>query len=214
MHPLVEGWSTVIIGIWNIPIFSPEWMSGRLTDTKNIGIEIPINNPASFPRFSFDNIYLRFESNRLILSPREPNEELLQITEKVALKALEELPYTPVVAVGVNFQYVEEDPQGPLLNLFNLSDNSDLSGAGAIVKSTSISRQLDLSGQILRLKVTLRTDDKIVFDLNFHQDVTSAEEAKEHLDRRTVDFHRKGIELLEKAYALEGISKAVGANSK
>lgn len=39
-----EGWS-VVVGFWNRMIFSPEWVTQKLTTQKEIGIEIPVGQP-------------------------------------------------------------------------------------------------------------------------------------------------------------------------
>jgi hypothetical protein len=105
MKPATEKWSIVVLGHWNSAIFSPGWIAGRLTSSKEIGIEFAVDEPMQPPRFSFDGIYLRLAERRLVLAPSTPDDAVLQQMEGVACRVLQELPHTPVSAVGGNFQF-------------------------------------------------------------------------------------------------------------
>ena len=56
MKPLVDNFTVVIVGLWNINIFTPEWLKNNLFEINNeekLLIELPINGFGP-TRFSYD----------------------------------------------------------------------------------------------------------------------------------------------------------------
>ncbi len=202
MKALTEGWSIVLAGTWNAPIFSPKWISEHLTKATDIGIEVPINNPALRPRFVFDNLYLQIGQGRLALSPHKPTGELMERAEGVAKIILNDLKHTPLTAVGINFQFLEDSPKPNLLSIFNFSDSNDLTDLEIKVTQSSINRCFNVGEQELNLTVTLREETKVLFDLNFHSVASDATGALDSLRDKALSHMNEGIALLNKLYGL------------
>jgi hypothetical protein len=187
-------------GSWNRRIFSPAWVSGRLTTAKEIGIEVPVDNPGLPIRLTFDDIHLSVTSGKLVLTMDRPEDALLQRCREVAIQALRELPHTPLMAVGVNYQFVADQPEEPLLHVFNLSDNNSLSDAGVRMRSTVIQRNLLFEEQTINLSLTFGDDQKVLVAFNFHKDTASSEQAVDFLTAHSTDLKEKTFELLNKIY--------------
>ncbi len=201
MQPNLDGWSIVVAGHWNFRILRPEWIIEHLTDSKNVGIEIPISNPSLPPRFRFDDLILRADGQRLVVSPESTDESVLQRVELVARKVLLELPHTPVTATGVNFQFVEKEPDADLLRIFKVEDTAALADGGFSVQATSIQRRLESTNGILNLTATLSEDSDVVMDFNFHLDVTFTHDAADFLDSAILGFQDRACRLLDEVYA-------------
>ncbi len=200
LKPKTDGWSIVVAGHWNRKIFCPAWISSRLTTTKNIEIEVPVDNPGLPIRLTFDGIHLSVTSNKLVLTVDRPDDTLLERCREVAIKALKELPHTPLMAVGVNYVFIAEQPDEPLLRVFCLSDNNSLSDADVKIRSTLIHRSLLIQDQTINLSLTLADDNKVHVAFNFHKDTPSTEQAVAFLTAHSTDLKEKTFELLNKIY--------------
>ncbi|MBF0524205.1 MAG: hypothetical protein HQK56_03810 [Deltaproteobacteria bacterium] len=201
MKAYLEGWSIVLAGYWNHNIFSPEWITEHLTDSTKIKIEFPMSKPLTHPRYRFDNIILQFTPNELVLSPEYQNNSTLLSLESVAIKILTELQHTPLSAVGINFWFVEDDPQRTLLGIFGISDTQSLSTHGFKIKSTTVERTLTDDTLIINLMLQYKEDGKISIGFNFHCLVSSTAEAKKFIETFNVkSLRQRAYEILDSVY--------------
>jgi hypothetical protein len=200
MQPRTEGWSIVVVGHWNSAIFSPGWIAGRLTSSKEVGIEFAVDEPIQPPRFTFDGISLRLAERRLVLAPSTPDDIVLQQMEDVACKVLGELPHTPISAIGINFQFLEPEPVGTIAELFDLKDGGPLSDSGFLLKSTDIKRTVERDDQLLNLTLSFRENSTILIDFNFHREVKGAPAAREALAAGVVKLKALAFGVLSDIY--------------
>jgi len=162
-----------VAGYWNPAIFSPEWIGRELEQPGDINIEFSVALPAATPRFSFDRMYLQVGVSRLVVSPESPDAELLDRCAMFANRVVTKLPHTPMMAAGINFQYLEDQPQGALVQLFQLSDANALADKGFKVASTSIAREIQCaSGDLLNLTAKFTHEDAVSVHFNFHREST------------------------------------------
>jgi len=203
MKAIPDGWAIVLVGNWNIPLFSPPWISGRLTEAKEIGIELAFNIPAFKPRFSFDDVYLTFSDKKLLLKPKVASDELMLRLETIAARILTDLPHTPVTGLGINFKFLVENPSGLILDLFKLKDFSNLSDAGVVIKQTNILRKLVIDGKILNLGILFQEGGTVLIDCNFHNGVKDATDAKDKLIGTTIPLKQIALGILKTTYDLE-----------
>ncbi len=200
LKPNIDGWSIVMAGHWNRVIFSPAWITGHLTSVKDIGIEVPVDNPGLPIRLTFEGIHLCVTSKQLVLTVERAEDALLEKCRDVAISALKELPHTPLMAVGVNYHFVAEQPDDALLQVFNLADNNRLSDADVKIRSTIIQRTLLIKDQTVNLSLTLADDKKVHVAFNFHKDTPSTEQAVAFLGAHSTDLKEKAFDLLNKIY--------------
>jgi hypothetical protein len=121
------------------------------------------------------------------------------------VKILTDLPHTPVGGVGVNFRFIEPEPAGRLLQSFQLSDQGYLADAGAVIRTTSIRRGVDIAGSIVNITLQFLQNAQVRVDLNFHRDVPNAEAARHHLETGILNFQHQAVSLLRTAYQIENI---------
>ena len=205
MEPVADGHSIVAVGAWNAAIFTPEWITGRLTQATDVILEVPVNNPGLTPRLRFDEIIVQVRLDRLIIGPHEVRDDLLMRTQEVAIKVLAELPHTPVRAVGVNFQYDESDPSDQLLAPFQLNDQGMLGDAGASIRTTSIKRSLESNDQLVNFTLDLLENGHVNIAFNFHQEAPNADAVRQYLDTGILNLRNQAIALLTAAYEIDQI---------
>ena len=58
MKAQTDGWSIVVAGFWNRMIFTPEWVTQKLTASKEVGVEVPVGMPGLQPRLVFEGVNL------------------------------------------------------------------------------------------------------------------------------------------------------------
>ncbi len=176
LTPDSEGWNVVVIGHWNRAIFLPAWISGRLTDEKDIGLELLVGGGEQMFRLSFDSLALLVSKDRLQLGVAKATPELMRSALAAAHRVLSDLSHTPISGVGINMRFRCEEPDGKLIDAFR---TSDLTAIGDYterpVESTMIRRALQISGYALNFEATLN-EGKVILDFNYHFPATNIAE--------------------------------------
>ncbi len=178
MKPSFEGWTIVVSGLWNVRIFTPQWVAKNAFQANEIETEIRFGaavpslfEPVSL-RYRHGNLSLLPSHDRLIIGMTSAAHDALEQGEAVILRIVGSLPHTPVNAFGINFSYIEEDPSAKNVEIFKLSD------AGILpyeVEQTEVIRRLKLDDGVLNLKHTF--DQKVVrLDFNFHHEASAGSE--------------------------------------
>jgi len=129
-----------------------------------------------------------------------PEDNLLEKCRDVSIKALQELPHTPIMAVGINYLFIAEQPDDSLLRIFHLKDNDNLSDIGIKIQTTTIQRKLHIQDQTINLSLSLLEDSKVHVAFNFHQDTPNTKQAVEFLNAHSTDLKEKTFELLSRVY--------------
>lgn len=104
--------SLVIVGAWNNSILRPEWVAVYglgVPEGQEISVELltPVGGEGA-PVVRFEKLVYTVQSNRLMIKPQLFDAEGLEIVQKAALGILEQLPHTPVAAIGFNFGFTAE----------------------------------------------------------------------------------------------------------
>lgn len=201
MRANIDDWTMVIVGDWNVRLLTPEWVAKNLFEGKEIQVEALLRPGDQHLRYNFAEISILPEPDRIIITEKAINDEVLQSAEQVAIKTLELLPHTPIRALGINFGFIEENPGPELTSLFELNDRAELADFDCKTISTEIHRRFETEHGILKLKQTL-SDGNIALHLNFHYDVSSIEEAINQLRDRITLYRDFGYKLLDEVYQL------------
>lgn len=204
MEALLENWNVVASGAWNVRLFTPEWLSNNVFNTKNLNIEMGIGAGIQAFRFvSEDAIFLPAD-NQIICGVRKADKTSLIKAEGYVSKVLELLSHTPVLGVGINLAFVEEDPASELVNLFNVADVKKLSEASYEISEAEIKRVLKMEGSKGVINARLAyADGKITADLNYHFPVLNATEAKASLTGAAEKAHDQTVKFLSDIYDLQ-----------
>src|SRR4051812_23085230 len=97
-------WNVVVLGRWNRAILTPQGIGSRLFQLPpetDIGIEAPMDAIGPY-QVSHDDVTVMVSGAQLIVEARENNFPGLERAIRVARRAMESLPETPVVAGGFN----------------------------------------------------------------------------------------------------------------
>ena len=164
----------VIVGDWNVRIFTPEWITTNISKSENIQIEFSINNMDAPIRFTHNDIRIIPSNSRFTFSPQKYDTITFSRIENMVKNLCESLYHTPITAYGINFKILDTDPNPLLLDSFNLTDDSRFSDAGFEIKSRKIIRVLQIEDGILNFKIS-NEDGQVHYHFNFHYTVTGAE---------------------------------------
>lgn len=197
-----ESLTIVIAGNWNKYILTPEWVSKNLFDAAELKVEIPISMNLP-PRFADKEIRFIPSNNSVILVPLILTDEVLNKVEAMAVKLIEKLPYTPIGAFGINFGFIEDNPEASLCALFNTSDQEPLSTFGCDIKSCIISRKLEFEGKTINLTITNDEASNISFDFNFHYEIANSEDAIKLLGTEFLTDKAHALNIMKTVYGSE-----------
>lgn len=112
-------WNVVVLGHWNRAILTPIGIAERLFQLPSeteIGIEVPMDAIGPF-RVSHGDLTVMVAGGRLMVEARENNFQSLERAMRVAHRAMERLPETPVRAVGFNVRAQGSGEEGELGSL-------------------------------------------------------------------------------------------------
>ena len=201
MQPIFDQWTVVLVGSWNVRIFSPLWVGQHLFDSKEVEMEVGIGAGAHPMRYRKSAALIIPRDDRIIFGTTSYRDEALSLLESLSSTTLDLLPHTPISAVGINFGFVEEDPEPDLLKLFDVPDSARLASWATDIHRKELTRQLETKEGIMNLKQVLH-DGKVEFHLNFHEDVDSPSKAKESLEGKILRRRDFAIEFLKEVYDL------------
>lgn len=205
MKPVSDRWSIVVAGAWNVRLFTPEWLSQNVLESKNLNIEMGIGAGIQAWRFlTEDSIFIPGD-DKVILGVRSADIEVLKKSEPYARKLLELLPHTPIAGIGINFGFTCETPSDKLTQLFNLSDVQNLSKLGYQINDCTIARSLKIQNSAQNMNAKLALNNGVVqLDFNHHFAAKSAGEAKEFLvGTRVEEAFKRTIKFLADMYELD-----------
>lgn len=190
-----------MVGFWHLRLFTPAWVgNGRLTQSQTIQIEMPVDDPYAPRRLVFDDITLELQSTRILLRPSRPEDALLLRIQQIALRLLDDLPHTPMVAVGLNFAFFDEAPGQPLTGLFTVADAGRLADQEFVTRSTAIKRELIHNDELLNHTVNLTANGSITFDLNYHFNAAGTAAARAIVGRDIVAIKNQANQFINSTY--------------
>ena len=181
MYPVPDGHSVVIRGAWNRLIFNPVWVDQELAGGSGVQAQIALGDHSMPLRLQFGGVLLRVASDRLILGVAEAVTSMGAVQE-AATQLLKTLNHTPVSAVGVNFQFREDEPSQELREVFAATDLDKFASAESVVRSRALRREVELGEHVINVSLLLGEDGPVTIDLNFHRAVTTSAEALAYLE--------------------------------
>ena len=195
-----DSTNLVIAGKWNKYILSPDWLAKHIFEKSEIKVEFSFAFDLT-PRFTCDNIRIVPTEDKVTFIALEYLNDVLEKIENMAYILTDLLPFTPIVAFGTNFAYIEEGARLDLLDIFELKDNDKLSDYDVTIKKYSIRRTLLIEGQELNLNI-LQEGKNVVFDFNFHYDAPSIGFIKDNIKGRFVENKKIAENLLNNVYKI------------
>lgn len=203
LEPLRDQFTIVVVGSWNVAIFSPAWVAENVFRTREVVLEIGAE-PGMPRRLTAEDVRVIPGTSRLMVAPVTISDVALKRMAEAVCRILELLNHTPVRGVGVNYGYrVAPLPSGlssdvPMLLADKLAREDlvvESHESGWSVRYGEGSQTvLNLSVQVLR--------DEAVLKFNFHSDVRSAAEAIERIKGKVVMHRDKTLSVLDNVFGL------------
>jgi hypothetical protein len=196
-----DGWNIVLAGFWNRAIFTPEWVDELLFQEKEVETLLSI---MPFLPIIYRNAKVAIEVStpKLVFRPRRLDDECLMLAQGMAYKVLDKLQDTPLLAVGVNFAFVEESPRRELIRLFEFPDNASIGDSGWALEEGKVVRRLREGGTMLNL--TMAFDGSTVnVEFNYHTDTTKNDEARKAIRERVLILRDASLQMMKNVYRLE-----------
>jgi hypothetical protein len=200
MQPKLDGWTIVITGNWNVNIFQPKWMEEQL-GLSDVVAEVFLGPDRYEVRILSNNLLVVPRPDRLIIGTTSQIDENLASMEAIARKVLAVLEHTPINGIGINFSFEDSSPTSDLVKQFDQHNNNLLiRKIAAPIIVTEIKRSFEMENCILNYILNF-SQEKINLLLNFHSEVTSAQDALARLDNNGVLFLKNmTTELLKSVY--------------
>ena len=202
MRPIIDQWNIVLVGAWNRKIFTPPWLHQHLRFSDGEQLEITFEMQPDLPViYRTRDLVLKLQADRLIVGPRRIDDECLLKMEQFACSLLDKLPHTPLVAIGINFDFKEENPPNTATQLFTQSDIVDLGADGWTVEGQKLARSLKKNSIDYNIGLELK-NGILTINNNFHAQVTTADAAVAKI-RGSILLHRStAISILSSVYHL------------
>lgn len=194
--------NVIILGGWNLNIFTPKWIANKLLKEEKVQIEFAINKSAP-TRFTGSGIRVIPMFDRLMIMPVNNEDATLEKIKEVVIELMTLLPHTPVSAFGINFGFIEPEPEPELLKYFNLDDNEGYLQDFEEIKQIEIKRSLIKDG--LHVNISLaKVDSQVNIDFNYHFDTVKTELILEELEKHSLPtLKSEATSLLNTIYNLE-----------
>lgn len=207
MKIILDGLSIIVVGGWNSQIFSPAWLQKNVCDDEKCQVElaIPISQPATLPRMSFEGVHLFVDSSRLELRPQTHEVESFVKCSNFLKKILTVLNHTPIISFGVNFTFVSHDNDyEEIIPKFTLTDIALFDAEKNKLKQIVIQRAFQQSDDsILNLSITLK-DERAIVSFNYHRDVDNVDACVEELtDDFIPTYYDKSVAILNEVYGVQ-----------
>lgn len=196
----------VVTGAWNPKIFSPQWISKHLfgyDEGVNVNIEqivVATDNQQPTTITYIDHVGLRASESRVELFMDQLEADNFTLLERVAKNTISILQHTPLGALGVNFNFIEEEPEDDLIDKLKSPDGLERKFA---IKAQSFKATIGLEEhQDLNLSREI-SDGLVKINFNYHFSPLRLDIADGILDDCVSNSLVKTREYLDQLYGLE-----------
>lgn len=160
--------SVVIVGAWNVQIFTPEWTRGLFPAAR--GFEALLGPGGLMVRAVVGRVSVTVLGAQVLAQPLE--HDAFEECERVAVQVLAALPETPVPAFGINVGFDIDSPSEMLARVLTPPEGDALTQAGAAVRLVNARRQLTIGEDSVTVNVERElATEQVRLDFNHHFDV-------------------------------------------
>ena len=106
MKYVEDSFSIMVVGKWNASILSPHWIGKTILEAEEVEVQVAVGDPKLPIRIKHDNVLISPSPDSLNISPLIRSNLAFEKAEDVAFKITSLLQYTPVVAYGINFNFI------------------------------------------------------------------------------------------------------------
>jgi hypothetical protein len=163
-------------------------------------LAFPVDDAAAARIFSFDDISLEVQPNRIAFKPKRGEDALLLRVQNMAVKVLSELSHTPLTAIGTNFSHIDSEPNLATTKIFDLNDNGRIAETGWLVHNTTVARGLKKNETNLNFHAILQPDGQVRFDMNYHTNTATTTEGIKELQNDILVRKNEAQHLIQQVY--------------
>jgi hypothetical protein len=193
-----EHWTIVILGRWNVGIFTPEWLTKNVFESSQVTLEFGMD-PVLPRRITEGGTTLIPSDSSLVLAPSELSEACLTRMEKIGCKILETLKHTPVSAVGMNFAYRVTPAPAQLLEQFPGTHANEFADQQLVLRARDFGWVMEYEGHALNLTCHIEKQDLFI-KFNFHAVVQDAVAAKGYIADKIIKHRDKTRAVLKNVF--------------
>jgi hypothetical protein len=179
-------WNVVVVGSWNPAILMPKGVARRLLqlpDGAPLEVQISMDQPAAPFRVKHGGLIVTPDIDRLHVQPVVSTLDGLLEAARVADRALESLPETPVTAAGVNVRYGFDEAPDELIALLESGLCDELAGVDMQPAGRAGKHGLHWRDGVLNIEVQLEDDSSATLVFNFHKQSTAVDQLRAWLGR-------------------------------
>ncbi len=192
----------VILGAWNVNIFSKEWIKKYLFTQDDFDFELEFNLTGSH-RISSDKIRIEFHNDKLNFITRNKNVDTYNMISELALKIADYLPHTPVIAFGVNYLF-ECNPDDIQSELIKTNDVDKLNEYGSHVLTSKHIHATKLKDKFINITICYDENRKLLFDFNFHFDISNLTQMKEKIyESPIIQLKQIAADIMKDVYQIQ-----------
>jgi hypothetical protein len=198
-------WSVVVAGYWNPAILTPNGIKLRLFESDDetpLIVEVPIDGLLPH-RVRHDGIIVVAESGRLVLTTETPTLANLEHAKNIAIRAIKNLPETPLTAAGFNIKIKTDEPTDKLLTATKAGMDNALIDAGFRIKTRNIRRSFEFDKGLLNFDVFHLDTTETKIEFNFHLQSSDVSELCEWLETPCDRIQDKCGTILEEVAGLQ-----------
>jgi hypothetical protein len=148
--------------------------------------------------------------NRLEIRPIATTEENITLAQRVAVRLLNLLPHTPIVAFGQNFEFIEEHPTPEQLKIFEAgNDLAERCDFEFETVGTQLVSSIRFENRTLNLHRS-NEGGQLKLRFNFHYDAGSAQIAVGQMADETLFWKnlKLGMQIIKSVYDVDAITES------
>ena len=132
--------------------------------------------PNPEPILYIEDIGISVTRERVSLLLNDINEATRSRAEQVAIRLFETLPHTPFGAFGVNFNFVEDNPNEQLLDVLKTKDGIDQHYK---IQSQNLISAIAIEDQVSLNFSRRPSENSVIFNFNYHHQSISTSSSQE-----------------------------------
>jgi len=132
-----------------------------------------------------------------------PGLKTLERARQIAIRAMDQLPETPLTAAGFNIRLKLDDPPEQLLKATTAGVDELLSDANFTITTRSIRRSIEYGQGLLNLEIRQEDGADAKIQFNFHRQSSVVAELREWLEKPCGDVKKTCATILETLADLE-----------
>jgi hypothetical protein len=198
----------VLLGAWNPAIFRPEWVAAQLLgfpEGEQITVRALLEVKEQKQLLYIGDLGYFVNQQRFEIYSQKYDDAGLRSAANFVAKICEILPHTPLGNFGINFRFLESDPQDRLYEVICTNEHFDQEYR---VISQQIITKFARSQDIELNMKRITSEQEILFDFNYHHLTVD----KRSLAKITPDYMQllldESLDLLRSSYGLTGYDYA------